>query len=235
VWDVQARQVWRTLNARSGNVTRLVIHPDGRAVAAVVCTYRTGSPRPGEVRCWDMPSHQVLHEGWPALPEVYRRGMDVNVWSVAFSPDGTLLAVGESGGVLLVNWPAGDLLGVLDRGARSLAFSPDGRRLAGVPQGIQVFLWDVPPDPQAKALQKPQVLRGHKRGLKALAFAPDGATLATGGLDETVILWDVASGCERASYDWKVGAVYALAFAPDGMTLAVGGEKGIVICDIDPL
>ena len=72
---------------------------------------------------------------------------------------------------------------------RSIAVSPDGRRLASGHYEGQVHLWDAntPGTSQADWL-------AHASRVTALAFAPDGRTLATGGSDGAVALWDVATG-----------------------------------------
>jgi WD40 repeat protein len=234
IWDVQDSGFvsWMRLE-NLGTLSGLSIHPDGEQLAGAYNRFHNGNPRTGAACCWTWRDGLFLHPHWESLPENLRPGMLSNVWGVAFAPDGQALAVSMSGGVLIIDWPAGTLRGGLRRGARYLAFAPDGSRLAGAPLASQVLLWDAPTQPEKASA--PHVLRGHRRQVKAMAFSPDGTLLATGGLDETVILWDVANCRERAHYDWQVGAVYALAFAPDGMTLAVGGEKGIVICDIDPV
>ncbi len=184
------------------------------------------------------------------LRRVERLPMDgetAGAWGLAFSPDGRLLATGHSNkndlnflpgdvrlwdtrtGKLVATWPVPDEAG----GVRALAFSPDGRTLAGPvgrTDGLSphwpVVLWDV------DGRRAPRVLRGHRTWVRALAFAPDGKTLASGGTDKTVILWDVAGGREAGRIEATTARVASLAFGSDGKTLAIAGGPNLDLWDV---
>ena len=66
---------------------------------------------------------------------------------------------------------------------RSVAFSPNGQRLASACQDRKVRLWNV----SDGALL--QTLSGHRFEVWSVAFSPDGRVLASGGADKTVRLW----------------------------------------------
>ena len=154
----------------------------------------------------------------------------------AFSPDGTILAVGDADGAVQLLDPATGTtmatlpaqppvpeeleryaaLELLEADETRLTFSPDGTRLAVAGPDGPVWLWDV----AARRLSSPTPLLGHGR-VYAMAFRPDGAVLATGGADEQIRLWSVAdSALIGLMGERPQGRVYALAFAPDGRTLA---------------
>src|SRR5262249_28258737 len=128
------------------------------------------------------------------------------VLTVAFSPDGKMLATGEGlyrfenghrksepGEARLWDAASGQLKAVL-RGHTdevvTLAFSPGGKSLATGSGDRTVRLWSMPGG-QLKA-----VLQGHRGAVLTLRFSPDGRTLATGGneadpaWDQTARLWD---------------------------------------------
>jgi WD40 repeat protein len=68
----------------------------------------------------------------------------------------------------------------------SLAFSPDGKTLATVSNGVNVTLWDVASGKNTATLAgQPSIVLG-------VAFSPDGKTLASGSAD-TIKLWDILS------------------------------------------
>ena len=142
------------------------------------------------------------------------------VASVAFSPDGTLLASGSWDRTLKL-WDVATRQNIDtlagQRGINSVAFSPDGTRLASGSDD-KVELWDV------ATRQSIDTLEGQRR-VSAVAFSPDGTRLASGSWDGTLKLWDVAT---RQNIDTLEGhkAISAVAFSPDGTTLASGGSDG---------
>ena len=146
---------------------------------------------------------------------------------VAFSPDGTTLAVAtwQSAEVALWDWRRRRRLAVLDghRGNISvLAFSPDGSRLLAANSAAEVRLWDV-------ATREERVCRrAHDAGMTAAAFAPNGGLFATASfVDVAVRLWDTATGEPRGSLPGVSTGVTGLAFSPDGTTLATSRCDGV--------
>ena len=96
----------------------------------------------------------------------------------------------------------------------SVAFSPDGTRLASGSADKKIILWDTK---TGKALQ---TLEGHKKSVLSVAFSPDGARLASASADHTIILWDAKSGKALQTLEGHKDSVGSVAFSPDGARLA---------------
>ena len=140
------------------------------------------------------------------------------VGSVAFSPDGLLLAT--AGGELKVKvWSVitGRETVALDEYttlATSLAFSPDGKRLAAGYFSWVVKLWDVDTGHET------HTLKGHTNVVNSVAFSPDGQRLASASYDKTVKVWDAFTGQVSLTLTGHTGKVLSVAFSPDGQRLA---------------
>jgi WD40 repeat protein len=185
------------------------------------------------------------------------RAHEGEVTTVAFSPDGQLIATtGEKCDVKL--WrattqrevrpldPSGEKMGFLtfSPDGRLLAgsgwgsggnwfasqrFTPDGRLLAG--SGGSVCVWDVNSGHLLPGLNIPD----HEL-VPSLAFSNDRKLLATASFNNTAQLWDLPSGSLRGTLQGHVQAVMGVAFSPDNKTLATAGEDGKVkLWNIDTL
>lgn len=141
--------------------------------------------------------------------------------SVAFRPDGTLLAGAGLDRNIYLWTPADGKPSATWKGHRdavlSVAFSPDGTRLVSSSSDRTVQLWDVP---DGKRLEP---LVGHKDKVAAVAFRPDGKVVASAGFDKQVLLWDAASGKLLAPLHRHRDVVSCVVFSPDGKLLASGG------------
>ena len=110
---------------------------------------------------------------------------------IAFSPDGTQLAVGSNIGVWLYDVETGEEKSVFMGGCRSLAFSPDGRFLAnggGYSDVPKVELWEI-------ATGREVVLADAYDSASVLRFSSDGKTVVSvSGAGDSIISLDVESG-----------------------------------------
>jgi hypothetical protein len=160
------------------------------------------------------------------------RGHTSWVTSVAFSPDGRLLASGSDDQTLKL-WDVETrqevrtLRGHTDP-VWSVAFSPDGRLLASGSGDNTVKLWDV------ETGQEVRTLSGHTDPVWSVAFSPDGRLLASGSGDNTVKLWDVETGQEVRTLRGHTFLVVSVAFSLDGRLLASGSlDNTVKLWDVE--
>jgi hypothetical protein len=73
-----------------------------------------------------------------------------------------------------------------ESGVRSVAFNPDGSRIASASSNNAVRLWDIDSGEQVR------VFKGHEDSVFSVAFSPDGSRIASASWDETVRLWDMS-------------------------------------------
>jgi WD40 repeat protein len=212
--------------------TNLVFSPDGAWLAAMQQTQFILS---GQVRVWNVASGELA----------WRR--DESALSVAWSPDGTELAVGLYGE--LVIWTCGSARVrhvALDKGpVRALAYSPDGTTLAVGIWRNQVWLIDTRDDTVRTKLA------GHSASVIGLAFLERGRTLVSMSEKDPVLLranhykqkqspemihWDLESAKElhRVELEEDVGIGTSLAVAPDASTFVTGHVDGS-LCFWDPV
>jgi WD40 repeat protein len=149
-----------------------------------------------------------------------------SVLSVAFSPDGKLLATGDVDGLIRL-WQVADGQQLLTLKGHTgwvwaVTFSADGNTLASGSNDTSVRLWDIAEGYCIGALH------GHTSGVWSVSFSPDGNTLVSSSQDSSIRLWDVShDNCLRVLHGHR-GGVWAVTFSPDGKTLASGSNDASV-------
>ncbi|MBD2626489.1 NB-ARC domain-containing protein [Trichormus variabilis] len=149
-----------------------------------------------------------------------------SIFSLALSPDGTILATGDIDGQIHL-WQTADGKNLLTfKGHEGLvwtiAFSPDGQTLASGGFDGLIKLWDTQTGDCLKTFDE------HTGMVWSVSFSQDGRTLASGGLDNSIRLWDIYLGKCLKILHGHTSAVCSVRFNPDGSILASGSDD----CDI---
>jgi WD40 repeat protein len=151
-----------------------------------------------------------------------------SVRSVAFSPDGQLLAAGSSNGEIHV-WDQNSRQHrhTIDGQAwiEAVAFSPDSRLLVSASADPIIQVWDSASGNLVGQLE------GHTASLRTLAFNPDGTLLASAGDDKLLRLWDMRRYALQVVLTGHDGTIWSVAFHPAG-TIVAGAGHGIHLWDV---
>ena len=172
------------------------------------------------------------------LQTAIHAGFPYEVRTVAFSPDGRVVAAGGcarrteaqgclAGEIRLISPASLTPIRVWEAhrsSVRSAAFSPDGELLATASADGTILLWEIATGRRVRALAHPD---GAVR-IEAVAFHPNGQLLAAGAEDGSVLLWDRFTGRLIGRWAAHREAVFALAFSADGRWLATGSRDASV-------
>jgi WD40 repeat protein len=227
LWNLAARhRLAQTFDDHQANVRTVAFSPDGKLLAS--------ADESGAILLRDAGTGRSFGKLDAQTDEIR---------SAAFSPDGKLLALAgckqrdsKTKGCRQAELSLWDLVtkqlvyqltGHTDI-VETVAFSPDGTRLASGSNDNTVILWNV------KTGRKDKTLQRHRWYVLSVAFSPDGKWLASGSWDGTVRLWDVATGQSQKLAHPKLSLVDAVAFSPDGNRLVAGGFPNmLVIWDVN--
>ena len=105
---------------------------------------------------------------------------------------------------------------------RSVAYSPDGRRIVSGSKDGTLRIWNVASG--AVLL----VLRGHDDSVGSVSWSHDGNRIVSGSDDRTIHIWDAESGGEVAILRGHIDRVRSVGWSPDGTTIVSGSRDGTV-------
>ena len=166
----------------------------------------------------------------PTEPILAHGGLVQVIESVAFSPDGTILAACGCNHLVRV-WdtsrlddcpPLEPVLLPHNSGRHAVAFSTDGSLLATAGSG-SIAIWSC------KSGRFNARLECETETTRCLTFSPDGRTLALGTDDGTIRLWDMPGCHERSVIPAHDAVVRSIAFSADGQRLVSTGQDAKIM------
>lgn len=221
LWDLETGQCSKTWQGHSNSVYAIALHAQN-------CLLASGH-EDQTIKLWDFNLKAFSTDSAPPLAQTLShrpfrvlRGHKNRVFSVAFSPDGQLLASASlDRSIKLWNAHTGQCRHTL-HGHQSwvwaVAFHPQGQWLASASYDHTVKLWDVTTGECLRTLE------GHTSSVLAIAFSPDGTRLASGGYEQMIKLWDVTTGECLQTLQAHENRVWTVAWSPDRQTLATAGD-----------
>jgi WD40 repeat protein len=220
VYDTASWQLRQIISAGGKVVWGLAYSPDGSLLASGSAD-RT-------VRLWNSATGAALAtfglENCASVQECGSGHSDV-VYSLAFSPDGKLLASGGEDAVIRVWDVNAQKLAFKLGGANAhtagiyaLAFSPDGARLASASADRLIKIWDV------AARDWVMNITGHADWVYGLAYSPDGKSLLSCSSDRTIRIWDTTYGRLQTTLTGHSDQVFDISISPDGRSLASASQ-----------
>ncbi|KAL4744666.1 WD40-repeat-containing domain protein [Aspergillus terricola var. indicus] len=177
-------------------------------------------------------SEPTMEDNWNPCLHQMLEGHSKTVFSISWSPDGSLLASGSFDNTVRIWDPAtGQCTLTLQGHSKyvwSISWSPDGGLLASCSSDKTIKIWNP------STAQCTLTLKGHNKGVYSIKWSPDGALLASSSFDMTIKIWNPITGHCISTVEGRRDVVKSTAsWSPDGNRLAsVLEDKTIRIWDL---
>jgi WD40 repeat protein len=114
----------------------------------------------------------------------------------------------------------------------SLAFSPDGRKIASGSENGNIRIWNFASRMNGEVLhvdyEEIVAFLGHMAAVNSVVFSPDGSQLASCSDDGTIIIWDIATNRQIVVFRGHRSHVNTIAYSPDGSQIVSGSHDRTV-------
>ncbi len=252
LWNTATRQLI-TEKPLDGECKNLAISKDGGTLVTVTSGDSTTYNFGGHISLWGLPEGTAgpsypLPEypaGFAVTPDLRFAAVSVKkiihvielkegreLWNkessastLAFSPDGKMLASDDGEDILLWDAATGQKVDRLvghKAGVNSLVFWPDGKKLASGSSDRTIRIWDIPTRTCV------DTLRGHRRQVGKVRQMPDHQTLVSGCRDGSVCLWDTSVNHPRGPRIDIRDSALAWAFEADSKSIVTFNRNGRV-------
>lgn len=211
LWKVETGEKLFTLEQHTKAINCLAFSPDGSVVVAAA--------QDNSLSVWNTQTGEQVD----FMAASISQNLETGFTSLVFSSDGRLLYSGSVLGTAVWDAQRWFQAGLINGNAYSLAFSPDGKKLAMGSFTGGVTLWKMPAADYQASLYK------HRKPVSDLLFALDGSILISSGEDGLIVLWNSRSGEIVRMLEGHTDSVNDLALSPDGKTLASASTDGTVI------
>lgn len=200
------------LSGHEERVSHLAFSPDGQLFAS---TDWAGDNSPGQIKIWNTATGQL------------KRCIDHHAWSVAFSPDGSILATGYRDEITLWDPNTGGVLRRLkghqrDKLICSLSFRKDGKELVSGSSDNTIKVWNI--EDEVEVCRK--TLVRHTDGVESVAYL-DETHLISGSADKSIKVWDITTGKAKTAPAHYKG-VNSIAVSPDKTQFASASNDGMI-------
>ncbi|NUN66390.1 NACHT domain-containing protein [Pseudanabaena biceps] len=215
IWELQRGKCIKTLQGNSNAIYAIAYSNQQNLLAS--------GHEDQTIKLWNVNINTPQTLESDLQPFQILRGHSDRILSIAFSPNGQILASGSADRTIKL-WDAhtGKLMKTL-HGHRSwvwgIAISPDSKFLASGSYDHTVKLWNL------ESGECLQTLQGHPSSVLSVIFSHDGKTLFSGGYDKLVKHWHLETG--ECLHTWEADSsnrVWAMAISPNSQHLATGGD-----------